>query len=113
MLKKAITFTNIDGVTVTEEFHFQISQSDATKMMLVEGEDYQERIMKRTEERDGAKIIEHFENLLRAAVGKREGMRFVKNREITDYFMQSGAYDAFFMELIRTPDSGATIVAGM
>jgi hypothetical protein len=113
MLKKAITFTNIDGETVTEDFWFQITASDIAKKAVIEGEDYGKRLESLSVEKDGAIIIQEFENILSDAVGRREGMRFVKNQEIRDYFLQSGAYDAFFMELMTSPDSGASVLTGI
>jgi hypothetical protein len=113
MLKKAITFINIDGETVTEEFWFQITASEIAKKAVVEGEDYGKRLEGLTVERDGAVIIKEFEKILGDAVGRREGMRFVKSQEITDYFLQSGAYDAFFMDIMTSSDSGASVLTGI
>jgi len=113
MLKKAITYKDIDGVTVTEEYHFQIDQSEAAKIMMIEGDDYGDRLKKLADERDGKKIMEAFDELLSAAVGRREGKLFIKNDEIYKHFRYSGAYNAFFMELINSEDSGAAQIAAM
>lgn len=113
MLKKAITYTDIDGVVVTEEFHFQIDQSEAAKMLMIEGDGYEDKMKKLIAERDGEKIMEAFDKLLSAAVGKREGKLFVKDPSITRHFKFSGAYNALFMELLKSEDSGGSFLAGM
>lgn len=113
MLKKAITYQNLDGVTVTEEFHFQITKAEVAEKALVAGAEYAEQLRKLTIERDGAKIIAIFKELLTDAVGKREGNLFLKNDDIRNSFMFSGAYDSFFMELLQSPDSGAQVIVSM
>lgn len=113
MLHKTITYNDLDGNPVTEDFWFQITKSEVAKKALIEGEDYGARLQTLIEERDGAKIMEQWEALLREAVGKREDKLFVKTAEIQKHFMFSGAYDAFFMELISSPDSGASMVRAM
>lgn len=113
MLKQSITFQNLDDEEVTEDFYFQITKAEVAEKALVEGEGYYERLRDLSIERDGAKIIQHFKAILASAVGRREGQIFKKSQEITDYFMFSGAYDAFFMGLMEKPDSGASIIKAM
>lgn len=113
MLKKAITYKDIDGITVTEEYHFQIDRSEASKILMIEGDDYGEQLKKLVAQREGKKIMEAFDNLLSAAVGKREGKLFLKSDDIYKQFRFSGAYDQFFMELINSEDSGGSQLAAM
>lgn len=113
MLKQSITFQNLDDEEVTEDFYFQITKAEVAEKALIEGEGYYERLRDLSVEKDGAKIISHFKAILASAVGRREGQIFKKSQEITDYFMFSGAYDAFFMGLMEKPDSGASIIAAM
>lgn len=113
MLKQSITFQNLDDEEVTEDFYFQITKAEVAEKALIEGEGYYERLRDLSAETDGAKIIGHFKVILASAVGRREGQIFKKSQEITDYFMFSGAYDAFFMGLMEKPDSGASIIRAM
>lgn len=115
MLKKTITFKDLDGNPVTEDFYFNISRAEATKRAMVMGDPFLERLKRLNAEKDGQLIIDTFEDILRSAVGRRHenNRQFVKSPEISDYFMQSGAYDTFFMELISSPDSGAEFVRGI
>jgi hypothetical protein len=113
MLKKAITYQNLDGVTVTEDFYFNISKAEALEKAIAEGEGYEERLRALAKAEKGEEIIAEFKSVLGAAVGRREGNLFIKNDEIRNNFMFSGAYDAFFFELIQSPDSGASIISAM
>lgn len=116
MIKKTITYDDLDGTTKTEDFWFQITQAEFVKKAMTEGgEAYLEKLQRLAQatEANGKEVMATFEVLLRDAVGRREGMQFVKTDEIRNHFMFSGAYDAFFLELIQTPDSGATFMRGM
>lgn len=113
MLKKAITYQNLDGEEVTEEFHFQLTTSEVAERALIEGDGFAERLQSLSVERDGATIIKHFKEILRSAVGRREGDLFIKNEAIQNRFMFSGAYDAFFMDLLNEKDSGAEVIRAM
>lgn len=113
MLKKSITYTDIDGKTVTEEFHFQINKVEVAEREVAHGIGYLDSLKSLTIEKDGAKIIAVFKDFLFSAVGRREGNLFIKNDDIRNQFMFSGAYEAFFMDLISGADSGAAMMAAM
>lgn len=121
MIKKTISYEDLDGNTQTRDFWFQITKAEFLEKAMVEGgEDYLkklERLAKLTPEdmnTGGAKeVMSIFKTILADGVGRREGELFIKTPEITNQFMFSGAYDAFFLELIQTPDSGAIFMRNM
>lgn len=113
VLKKAITYQNLDGEEVTEEFHFQLTKAEVAERALIEGSGYADRLKALSVETDGAKIIKHFKEILESAVGRREGQLFIKNDDVRNHFMFSGAYDVFFMDLLEEKDSGAEIIKAM
>lgn len=115
MIKKSITFTNLDGQLKQEDYWFQLTQADFAKKALTEGgHAYLERLRDLSELTEetavgrGKEMMDTFETILFDSVGMREGDLFIKNEEITKRFRYSGAYDAFFLELLQTPDSGAS-----
>lgn len=107
MLKKDITYQNLDGQDVTETFYFQITKAEVIEKAAIKGEDYADRLRKLTVERDGAEIMREFKALLTESVGRREGQLFIKDESIRNQFLFSGAWDSFFLKLIESPDSGA------
>lgn len=113
MLKKVISYQNLDGEEVTEEYYFQLTKAEVAERALIEGDGYADRLMALSTETDGAKIIAHFKEILQSAVGRREGQLFIKDEAIRKQFMYSGAYDAFFMELLENEDSGAAAIKAM
>lgn len=120
MIKKTITYDDLDGNKKSEDFWFQITQAEFLKKAMTEGgEAYLDKLrgLANLDESDmvgkGKEIMSTFETLLGDGVGRREGDLFIKNDEIKNRFMYSGAYDAFFMELIQSPDSGAIFMRNM
>lgn len=121
MIIRSITYTNLDGQLRQEDFAFQLTEAEFTKKAMTEGGPaYLERLRKladltqaELEAGAGKEVMATFDVLLGDAVGKREGDLFIKNDEIRNRFLYSGAYDALFMELITTPDSGATFMRNM
>lgn len=107
-VKKEITFEDLDGNEITQEWWFRLDKTDALDMDIVHEKDpanYLKQIMK---DQDSRKLLRVWRELLFASVGKREGNLLVKSPEILAEFQQSGAYNQFFSELIEADDAGAS-----
>ncbi|QBZ73596.1 hypothetical protein SEA_ROSAASANTEWAA_32 [Streptomyces phage RosaAsantewaa] len=113
MIQKDITYTDLDGNQAKAIWHFGISKSELAELKLSHRGDIVEYFNAIVKNEDGASLIENFKKIIMLAVGKREGQRFVKNDDLRDEFLQTGAYDSFFMELIQSKDGGATVLTGM
>ncbi len=113
MLKKTITFTDYDGNERTEDHYFNLNRAELTKWLTTTGDYTLDKVLLRLQtEKNGKKIIEAFESLLRLAYGKKslDGRRFVKNEEIWNDFYQTEAYSSLFMELVTNGDKAADFV---
>lgn len=112
MLRKTITYKNFDDETVTEEFHFNLTKAELAEMELGHKGGMQKYLEDIIASEDGAKIIASFKAILTASVGKKseDGKRFVKNQDIIDEFLESGAYSEFFMELVTNAEAGAKFI---
>jgi hypothetical protein len=113
MLKKAITFEDLDGKQVTEVFHFGLSKADLAEMQLgAKGGSLEALVRAMIADEDGQKIIDTFKMIIQKSVGRRgeDGRRFIKSQEITDAFMQSDAYSELFMELVSDAKAGAEFI---
>ena len=103
VLKKMITFEDLEGNEVTEEFYFHLSQAELVKMQLSHGgnlEEYFRRILK---EQDSEAIISAFDEIILATVGERspDGKRFIKdNGRVAQAFKETDAYSVLFTELL-------------
>lgn len=108
MLKKTLSYENLDGETVTKDFYFQITKAEVVEKAMANGDGYLESLGQLSAETNGAEILRHFKDILSNAVGQRQGQLFIKNDDIRNEFMYSGAYDQFLLEMLEAPDSGAS-----
>lgn len=129
MIKKTVTFENVDGVEETQELMFHLSKSDFIHMFR-EGLDKKlEEWMKipdaNTMSEDEFKtamvkyektLMDALDYLVRNSYGERvtdaDGShpRFVKNKEKTEEFLRSDAYGEFFISLFQDPDAFAKFI---
>lgn len=115
MLKKSITFLDLDGNPVVEDFYFNLSKAELAELELSKEDGLTEYLTKLTKSTNGPEIIAMFKNIITLTVGRRseDGRRFIKNKEITDEFLQSDAYSEFFMELISDPEASTAFIKGV
>lgn len=115
MLKKSITFTDLNGEEVTEDHFFHLSQAELVEMEMSEEDGLSEALKRIIEAEDGKQIIKQFKEIILGAYGKRsqDGRRFIKNQQLREEFESSEAYSAFFMELVTNTDSAIEFVNGI
>lgn len=117
MIKKTITFPDLDGNELTEDFYFHLTKADLARMQLVNIQDggMEAIINKIVETNDGKTIIELFEQILHQAYGKRspDGKRFIRTDELSNEFKQTEAYSVLFMELVTNSPAAAEFISGL
>lgn len=115
MLKKTITFDDLDGNSLTEDFYFNLSKAEITEMELSQKGGLSAYLQKIVKTEDTKELITIFKELIVKSVGRRsdDGRRFVKNQEITDDFMQTEAYSELFMELATRSQSAVEFIKGI
>jgi hypothetical protein len=111
MLKKTMTYTNLDGVEVTEDFYFNLTKAELLKMQLSENEGFKEHLEKIVASGKGSDIVGAFEQILRMAYGERtpDG-KFRKSTEAFDQFLATEAYSDLFFELVTDAKKSAEFV---
>lgn len=114
MLKRAITYEDFNGNTVTDTFYFNISKTEIIELE-VSYEGGLEAMLKKiveTEDRQG--LIHEFKKIILLAYGEKseDGKRFIKNNELREAFSQTAAFDALFIELATNEDAAATFIKG-
>ena len=115
MLKKSITYEDLEGTKITEDFYFHLSKADLIEMeMSHKGglHDYLQRIV---DDQDGKAIIAEFKELIMSSYGERsmDGKRFIKTPELREEFQSSEAYSALFMELCTDADAAGDFINGI
>lgn len=114
MLKQTITFKDLEGKLVTEDFYFNLSTVELAEMGFGD-EGLADRMKKIIETEDTAKIFEMFKLILTKAVGRKsdDNRRFIKNQEVIDDFFQSNAYEELFLEWIADANKAAQFINGI
>jgi hypothetical protein len=112
MLKKTIKFTDFDGNEREENFYFNLTKSELTEMELSATGGLTKMIEKIVETQDGARIISIFKELILKSYGEKspDGRRFIKSKELSEAFSQTGAYDQLFMELATDADKASAFI---
>lgn len=106
-VKRMIRYTDLDGNQQEAEYWFSLGKTDAIKMDFVHRKNpkaYLESIAKNQETRN---LMEVWEELLMKSVARRENNYLVKNQDILNEFIGSGAYEQLFGELAESKDGGA------
>jgi hypothetical protein len=103
MFKKTIKYTNFAGEEVEKDFYFHLSKNDLMRMA-VDGS-FQDRIKSIMSSKDNKRILEEFEDILRACAGVRspDGERFIKDAAAQSELFDSPAYDELLFELLQNP----------
>lgn len=111
MLKKTLSYTNLDGEKITEDFYFNMTKAELIKLNLKEGEGFQEYLNRIIESGDGAAIIENFEKIVRLSYGVRTADgKFKKDPDDFDAFMATEAYSDFFLELVTDAKASSEFI---
>lgn len=115
MLKKTITFEDLEGNKLTEDFYFHLTKADIAEMELSEKGGLTDHVKKIIAAEDGPQLVALMKDLLVKTVGHRseDGRRFIKNQAIIDDFVQSDAYSELFVELATNAESAAAFIRGV
>lgn len=113
MLKKTINYTDYDGNDRSEDYFFNLNKSEVIKWLTTTGDYTLDKVMERlANERNGKKIMEIFEDLIKRSYGKKslDGRKFEKSEEIWNDFFQTEAYSSLFTELVTDARKAAAFV---
>ena len=115
MIKKTIDYVDFNDADQTEEAYFNLTEAEITRIEVqfdggmaafIETFDAEER---------PEDILRLFEIIIQGAYGKKskDGQRFVKTDESTKAFIDSAAYSALFVHLIRNGDEAEAFFNGV
>ena len=115
MIKKTIKYEDYNGNEREEEFYFNLSNAELTKMELgVEG-GLSERLKKVLATKDTPQILKVFEEIINKAYGVKsdDGKRFIKSKELLEEFTQTEAYAQLFVELATNENAAQEFILGI
>lgn len=112
MYTETITYTDYKGVERTEEFFFDLNESEITEMELSEEGGLSSLIEKVVKAKDTPTLISLFKKLILASYGEisADGRRFAKDPELSKQFTQTKAYNKLFMKLATDEKAAANFI---
>lgn len=113
MFTKTITYEDYAGNKRTEQFYFNLNKAEIIKWLTTSGDYTLDKVLDQlSKERNGKKIMEIFENLIRLSYGQKslDDRKFVKNDEVWNDFYQTEAYSVLFTELVTDAKKAANFV---
>jgi hypothetical protein len=115
MLKKPITFSDLDGNSVTKDFYFHLSKAEFTEMELSTPGGLEEFLKGIISRDDRPAIIKAYKDLILASYGIRheDNIRFEKSKEIRDAFEQTDAFSVLFFELLTGVGAADAFMRGI
>lgn len=115
MITKKIKFEDWDGNPREETWCFHLTDSDIVDWELSESGGLSKLIEKISETQDVPKLKDLYREVILKSVGKKDadGRRFRRSEEIRQEFLETGAFDTLFMELLTVEGAGAAFVNGL
>lgn len=115
MLKKTITYVDYDGRERTEDFWFNLSKTELTKLDAELPGGVLGVLRKIIDKQDRKALVDFIETLILRSYGEKtpDGKRFVKTIDMVEEFMQTPAYDVLFMSILSDTDSQTSFINGV
>lgn len=112
MLKRTIKCQDFDGNEYEQDYYFNLTKSEVTKMELGTAGGFAAKIKAAVAAKDMPTITSIFDNLILSSYGVKseDGKRFMKSEEISRSFKESNAYDVLFMELATNAEAAEAFV---
>lgn len=115
MFKDTVTYVDFDGNERTEDLYFNLTKAEVVILENSVSGGLQRRLEAIVKSNDNVQIIENFVEIIKKSYGIKsdDGKRFIKSDEISEEFMQTGAYEEFFMKLISDEEYAAKFINGI
>lgn len=111
MLRKKMTYTNFNGVEVTETFCFHLTQAEIMQMELETVGGYQGFLQKILDAKDVVSMIKVLNEFIDMSYGvlSEDGKYFTKSEEDLKRFKATQAYSDLYMSLLD-PDAASAFI---
>lgn len=99
MHKHTMTYKDYEDEEVTEDFYFNINETELIELEVEHKEGLQEWIKNIIAAKDRKTMFAEFKRIVLLAYGEREGKKFVKNDKLREDFSQTAAFNALIVQL--------------
>ena len=102
MISKSVTYNDLDGKPVTEEFWFHLTTAEALEIQFSQKNGLEAHIQRIVATKDVKEVFKLFREIIQASVGVRseDGKRFVKDPDTFAYLVETGAYSELFLDVL-------------
>lgn len=115
MLKETITYVDFNGLERTEEFRFNLTKTELTRMETSKSGSLSGLLTKIVNAKDMPDILEAIEMLILKSYGEvsPDGKRFDKSEKLSEDFSHTAAYDTLFEKLINDDKYAYNFILGI
>ena len=115
MLKKKIKYTDFDGVEREENFYFNLTKAELLELNIKTPGGFINKVERLQSEQDSAEIYKTFKEIVLSAYGKKsdDGRRFIKSKELSKEFSETGAFDELIMEFFTDAEAAAKFISAI
>lgn len=115
MVKETITYHDLDGNEITEDFWFNMFSTEIAEWNFEKTGGLEEYVKKLQAEEDPAKIIQFIKEIILKSFGKRseDGLRFIKSDADAIAFSQTEAFHVLFLKLAQDEKEASRFINGI
>lgn len=115
MLTKKIKYKDFLGVERTEDFVFNLTETELTQLELKTEGQLTSKLSKLSKSPDIPQLMEMFELIIEKSYGviSDDGRKLIKTKEVYDDFRFTNAYDELMKELLSSDETAAKFVNGI
>lgn len=115
MLKKTIKYVDFNGVEREEDFYFDLSEAELTRLNFTTEGGLEAVLQRIIDTQDVPELYKYFEMIIQMSYGVKsvDGKYFEKSDAVLNKFMHCRAYSNLIMELLGDTDAAANFVNGV
>lgn len=115
MLKKDITFQDLEGNPVTETHYFHLSKADLIELQVGKEGGFEEWLKRMIAAENGKELVRELKDIILLSYGVKSenGTRFVKSKEARDAFANSEAFSELFSEIALDSEKATEFVGAV
>jgi hypothetical protein len=112
MIKKTVTYKDLNGKERTETFYFHYFESEIMDMEMSEEGGLAERIQRIIDAKDQPSLLKVIKKFVIDAYGVKsdDGRRFDKSQTVKEAFVECPAFSKIYMELLTDDKAAAEFV---
>lgn len=118
MITKTITFEDLNGNEITQQFNFHLSKAELINMQTRDKGGFDRKLRQIAESQDVRGMVDTIEEFILTSYGEKaeDGISFIKVRNgvrLAENFKNTDAYSVLFMELTSSPEALTEFLTGI